>query len=88
VVEAMSSHRPYRPALSIDQALEEISQKKGILYDVEVVDACVRVMLIKGFEFEENSEQVIQLIAFNDVRPASDEWGHPTNQRKMSCTTK
>jgi len=37
VVEAMSSKRPYRPALGIDAALEEISQKKGILYDPEVV---------------------------------------------------
>jgi len=43
VVEAMSSHRPYRPALGIDAALEEITQKKGILYDPEVVDACIKL---------------------------------------------
>ncbi|MFC1929226.1 HD-GYP domain-containing protein, partial [Chloroflexota bacterium] len=43
VVEAMSSHRPYRPALGFDRALEEISQNGGILYDLEVVDACLRV---------------------------------------------
>ena len=43
VVEAMSSHRPYRPALGIDKALEEISQNRGILYDPEVVDACLRL---------------------------------------------
>ena len=42
VVEAMSSHRPYRPALGIDKALEEISQNRGILYDPEIVDACLR----------------------------------------------
>jgi len=41
VVEAMSSHRPYRPALGLDCALEEISQRKEIVYDSEVVDACV-----------------------------------------------
>ena len=41
VVEAMCSHRPYRPALGIDKALEEISQKRGILYDPEVVDSCL-----------------------------------------------
>ena len=41
VVEAMCSHRPYRPALGIDKALEEISQKRGILYDPEVVDNCL-----------------------------------------------
>jgi HD-GYP domain-containing protein (c-di-GMP phosphodiesterase class II) len=41
VVEAMCSHRPYRPALGIDKALEEISQKRGTLYDPEVVDSCL-----------------------------------------------
>jgi len=43
VVEAMSSHRPYRPALGIDKALEEISKNKGILYDPEVVNACIKL---------------------------------------------
>jgi len=51
VVEAMSSHRPYRPALGIDAALEEISKNKGILYDPEVVDICIRLVREKGFEF-------------------------------------
>ena len=51
VVEAMSSHRPYRPALGIGKALEEISRNKGIKYDADVVDACLRVFE-KGFEFE------------------------------------
>jgi hypothetical protein len=49
VVEAMASHRPYRPALSVSQALEEISQNRGILYDPEVVDACLKVFTEKGF---------------------------------------
>ncbi|MFC1966070.1 HD domain-containing phosphohydrolase [Chloroflexota bacterium] len=44
VVEAMSSHRPYRPALGSDRALEEISQNRGILYDPEIVDACSRLL--------------------------------------------
>jgi HD-GYP domain-containing protein (c-di-GMP phosphodiesterase class II) len=52
VVEAMSSHRPYRPALGIDKALEEISQNKGILYDPEVVDACLILFKEKRFKFE------------------------------------
>jgi len=52
VVEAMSSHRPYRPALGIDKALEEISQNRGILYDPEVVDACLRLFKEKEFKFE------------------------------------
>ena len=51
VVEAMSSHRPYRPALGIDAALEEISTNKGILYDPEVVDICIRLVREKGFKF-------------------------------------
>ena len=52
VVEAMSSHRPYRPARGIDKALEEISQNKGIFYDPKVVDACLKLFKEKGFKFE------------------------------------
>ena len=52
VVEAMSSHRPYRPALGIDKALEEITQNKGILYDPKAVDVCLKLFKEKGFEFE------------------------------------
>jgi HD-GYP domain-containing protein (c-di-GMP phosphodiesterase class II) len=52
VVEAMSSHRPYRPALGIDKALEEISQNKGVLYDTEIVDTCLKLFNEKGFTFE------------------------------------
>jgi HD-GYP domain-containing protein (c-di-GMP phosphodiesterase class II) len=53
VVEAMSSHRPYRPALGIDKALEEITKNKGKLYDPEVVDACIKLFKEDGFKFEE-----------------------------------
>jgi len=52
VVEAMSSHRPYRPALGIDKALEEILKNRGILYDPEAVDACLKLFKEKGFKFE------------------------------------
>jgi PAS domain S-box-containing protein/putative nucleotidyltransferase with HDIG domain len=52
VVEAMSSHRPYRPALGIQAALDEISQKRGMLYDREVVDACLKLFQDKTFKFE------------------------------------
>jgi HD-GYP domain-containing protein (c-di-GMP phosphodiesterase class II) len=44
VVEAMSSHRPYRPALGLDNALEEIKQGSGILYDSDVVAACLKIL--------------------------------------------
>ena len=43
VYEAMASHRPYRPALGIKAAEEELLKNKGILYDSEVVDACIKV---------------------------------------------
>jgi len=52
VVEAMSSHRPYRPSLGIDAALEEITQNRGTLYDPEIVDVCLRFFKKKGFKFE------------------------------------
>jgi putative nucleotidyltransferase with HDIG domain/PAS domain S-box-containing protein len=51
VVVAMASHRPYRPALGIDQALEEIVRHRGTLYDSGVVDACVRIFTEQGFKF-------------------------------------
>jgi hypothetical protein len=52
VVEAMASHRPYRPAHSINKALEEISQNRGVLYDPVVVDACLKLFGEKRFKFE------------------------------------
>jgi putative nucleotidyltransferase with HDIG domain len=52
VVEAMASHRPYRPALGIDAALEEIEKNRGILYDKTVVDVCLTLFRKKGFQLE------------------------------------
>jgi len=52
VVEAMSSHRPYRPALGLADALEEISQKQGRLYDPSVVQTCVQLFAKGGFSFD------------------------------------
>jgi PAS domain S-box-containing protein/putative nucleotidyltransferase with HDIG domain len=52
VVEAMTSHRPYRPALGIERALQEITRAKGTLFDPDVVEACLRVFMIKKFEFK------------------------------------
>jgi len=48
-IEAMASHRPYRPAIGIDVALEEISVNRGILYDPNVVDACLKLFREKGY---------------------------------------
>ncbi|MBW2038542.1 MAG: response regulator [Deltaproteobacteria bacterium] len=51
VVEAMASHRPYRAARGIGDALEEILHNKGILYDPKVVDACLKLFYEKEFKF-------------------------------------
>jgi PAS domain S-box-containing protein len=52
VVEAMASHRPYRPALGLNAALEEIKNNKGTLYDADAVGACLRLFREKGFQLE------------------------------------
>ncbi|MCK9197362.1 MAG: PAS domain S-box protein [Syntrophales bacterium] len=52
VVESMASHRPYRPALGLNAALQEIENNKGTLYDAEAVDACLRLFREKGFQLE------------------------------------
>lgn len=51
VVESMVSHRPYRPGLGIDAALEEIALNKGTLFDPSVVDACMRLFRERSFNF-------------------------------------
>jgi len=51
VVEAMSSHRPYRPSLGIDAALSEIKGNKGSLYSPDAVDACNNLFTEKRFKF-------------------------------------
>jgi len=52
VVEAMSSHRPYRPGLGIEVALEEIAKNRGIFYDPPVVDACLMVFRGQHYSFK------------------------------------
>jgi response regulator RpfG family c-di-GMP phosphodiesterase len=49
VVESMTSHRPYRPSLGIDAALEEIERNRDKLYDQMVVDACIKLFREKGY---------------------------------------
>ena len=51
VVEAMSSYKSYRPALSTDEALTEISKYENILFDPEVVDTCIKLFKEKEFKF-------------------------------------
>jgi len=53
VVEAMSSHRPYRPSHGINKAMEEVSQNKGELYDPKAVDVCIELFWKKNFQFDD-----------------------------------
>jgi len=48
VIEAMASHRPYRPALGVDVAMQEIAKYRDVLYDADVVDACLRIYAAEG----------------------------------------
>jgi PAS domain S-box-containing protein len=52
VVEAMASHRPYRPSLGIAPALQEIAKNKEILYDADIVNICLKLFEEKRFRFE------------------------------------
>jgi HD-GYP domain-containing protein (c-di-GMP phosphodiesterase class II) len=52
VVEAMASHRPYRPALGVDKALAEITENRGTIYYPPAVDACVNLFSNQGFSFD------------------------------------
>jgi response regulator RpfG family c-di-GMP phosphodiesterase len=52
VVEAMNSHRPYRPALGLEKALAEIEMNRGVLYDPSSVDACLHLFREKDYQFE------------------------------------
>jgi putative nucleotidyltransferase with HDIG domain len=52
VVESIDSHRPYRPGLGVDSALKEISKNRGILYDQNAVDACVKLFREKKFRYQ------------------------------------
>lgn len=58
VVEAMYSHRPYRPSMGIEKTLQEISKNRAILYDPVVVDACIKLFTEKGFKFEDEMEKM------------------------------
>jgi PAS domain S-box-containing protein/putative nucleotidyltransferase with HDIG domain len=52
VVEAMSSHRPYRPALGLDAALKEITKNSDVLYDEKIVNSCLKLFQNKNFSFK------------------------------------
>jgi len=52
VVEAIASHRPYRPSLGLEAAINEIEKNRGILYDEAVTEACLKLFRAKGYELK------------------------------------
>ena len=54
VVEAMASHRPYRPSLGIDAALEEINNKKGVKFDKDIVESCISLFKEDNYKFKKS----------------------------------
>lgn len=56
VVEAIASHRPYRPALGVERALAEISAARGRLYDPAAVDACLTLFNIKNYKLIDSND--------------------------------
>ena len=67
VVEAVSSHRPYRPALGVNRALDEITRYSGILFDPEVVKARLRLITQKGYKFKQVDGLNISAIGEEEV---------------------
>jgi putative nucleotidyltransferase with HDIG domain len=59
VVEAMASHRPYRPSRGVQLAMDEITKNKGKLYDKKVVESCLRLFLNKGFMFDLSNDEMV-----------------------------
>ena len=53
LVQAMASHRPYRPSLGINKVVEEIKKNKGLLYDPKIVNTCIKILFEKKFKFED-----------------------------------
>ena len=72
VVEAMASHRPYRAALGIEIALEEIEKNKGILYDDAVVDACLKLFREKGYQLLTVKSRLIKPLSGPDPNSPSN----------------
>jgi putative nucleotidyltransferase with HDIG domain len=72
VLEAMTSHRPYRPNLGIEKANEELHQNSGVLYDGKVVEACLRI-------YENGLEE--------DCTPTSS-WSYPFSAEDLNKYTR
>ncbi|MBC8264730.1 MAG: response regulator [Anaerolineales bacterium] len=83
VVDAMSSHQPYRAARGLDKALEEISQNRGVLYDPGAVGACLKLFKQKEFKFEQGRTS----LTFSSPSSApSPSVGEPSRGQDWGCT--
>jgi len=67
-MEAIISHRPYRPALSLKEAFSELESKKGLAYDSQAVEACLFLFQEIGYSFD-TREWVPKLITFKRSSP-------------------
>ena len=56
VIESLSSHRPYRPALGLEKGMEEIRKGRGIRYEPRAVDACLKIFREGRFSFKRETE--------------------------------
>ena len=55
-MEAVSSHRPYRPALGIEEGIAVIKANRGTHYNPEIVDICIDLIFNKNFNFNQNDK--------------------------------
>lgn len=62
VVEAMSSHRPYRPALGLENALDEIKKNSGVLYNTDIVNICVNLFEVDNYKLDEKQYPILLTI--------------------------
>lgn len=69
VVEAMTSHRPYRPGLGLDAALEHVIACKGRWYDPEAVDACIQLFREDGYRFDAVTAEAEQTGSMPPLKP-------------------
>ncbi|MHB1335298.1 MAG: hypothetical protein ACYCXQ_04995 [Candidatus Humimicrobiaceae bacterium] len=76
IVEAMSSHKSYGPATGVDKALIEIKAGMDILYDRDVVNACISLFNVKHFLFQSNlNKNPKVLILYNRKALSSSSFG-------------
>jgi len=77
VIEAISSHRPYRAALPMDSAFNEVKRHKGTLFDKTVVDSFLKVSLSDNWEIPHTNEPIGKEDDDQEMFSATDSNHHP-----------